>query len=136
MFTLATAVRLGLPRPAGCSHDQHIRSRTCPAGQRAARPSCGQGWPGGWCRSAGQRAPPRAPRGREAGGDAQASLDFLTPSWGEEGIFDRIRQLAEQADQFAALHASILRAIEVRPEATLADFRDWLDQQRSGTAGA
>jgi len=51
--------------------------------------------------------------------DAQASLDFLTPSWGDEGIFDRIGQLDQQADQFAALHASIMSAIEVRPEATL-----------------
>jgi len=61
----------------------------------------------------------------------QASLDFLVPSRGDDGILDRVRPYAEHEDEFAAQPDHVEPALEVDPDAMVGAIRLWIERHRN-----
>ena len=67
--------------------------------------------------------------------EAQASLDFLLASWGDDGIFERVKDLSAHQDELAAELEWINGALRAEPDKTLGQMRDWIHAQREQADG-
>jgi AbiV family abortive infection protein len=56
--------------------------------------------------------------------DVQATLDLLMRSWGDQGIFERIKLLDSHADELTAMLDRIMQSVAVDPGAALGQFRE------------
>jgi AbiV family abortive infection protein len=61
--------------------------------------------------------------------DVQVALDFLMNTWGDEGIFDRIKVLDTHAAELGTIFDQIKQAAAVDPDATLGQLRELLQPE-------